>query len=359
MGKGAVSILLFVMAVAAFSCVSDYEDPYADSDALDLNWPTLDPNRYHWDGYSNPFFEGWYFKVTQPETRESFFFIYGVQNPGALGEDPTGGFLYAQRDDGDFAFVQVPVSDFSASKARLDVTVAGAHAIESHIDGAIKDGSKSISWDIDIEILSKWTNTMGLLTNIPGLDVNWHVNALNARATGTIDWRGEIFQFDGAPFYNDKNWGGVFPHSWVWIQANTFAEPGTAFALSGGPMPFMNREIHSFMMIFEIDGRRYEFRSQDLNVKFTEDAQPENGRFELTATKGSDRIVLVADTHPDDFMEVLTPTWYGMIPGAVESMHTVVIVDLYQKQDGVWVVKSRSTAEGVLEFGGYWAGYDF
>ncbi|GJM90865.1 hypothetical protein PR202_ga07186 [Eleusine coracana subsp. coracana] len=37
--------------------------------------------RYHFDGTARPFFEGWYFKVSIPEQRQSFCFMYSVENP--------------------------------------------------------------------------------------------------------------------------------------------------------------------------------------------------------------------------------------------------------------------------------------
>lgn len=37
--------------------------------------------RYHFDGTSRKFFEGWYFKVSIPERRQSFCFMYSVENP--------------------------------------------------------------------------------------------------------------------------------------------------------------------------------------------------------------------------------------------------------------------------------------
>ncbi|GJN19570.1 hypothetical protein PR202_gb06859 [Eleusine coracana subsp. coracana] len=36
---------------------------------------------YHFDGTARPFFEGWYFKVAIPEQRQSFCFMYSVENP--------------------------------------------------------------------------------------------------------------------------------------------------------------------------------------------------------------------------------------------------------------------------------------
>lgn len=37
--------------------------------------------RYHFDGTTRKFFEGWYFKVSIPECRQSFCFMYSVENP--------------------------------------------------------------------------------------------------------------------------------------------------------------------------------------------------------------------------------------------------------------------------------------
>ncbi|KAJ4830766.1 Tocopherol cyclase, chloroplastic [Turnera subulata] len=36
---------------------------------------------YHFDGTTRKFFEGWYFKVSIPERRQSFCFMYSVENP--------------------------------------------------------------------------------------------------------------------------------------------------------------------------------------------------------------------------------------------------------------------------------------
>lgn len=37
--------------------------------------------RYHFDGTARNFFEGWYFKVSIPECKQSFCFMYAVENP--------------------------------------------------------------------------------------------------------------------------------------------------------------------------------------------------------------------------------------------------------------------------------------
>ncbi|KAK8964508.1 hypothetical protein KSP40_PGU022560 [Platanthera guangdongensis] len=36
---------------------------------------------YHFDGTARVFFEGWYFKVSIPDSRQSFCFMYSMENP--------------------------------------------------------------------------------------------------------------------------------------------------------------------------------------------------------------------------------------------------------------------------------------
>lgn len=46
------------------------------------NRPLRPPHSgYHFDGSRRKFFEGWYFKVSIPEIRQSFCFMYSVENP--------------------------------------------------------------------------------------------------------------------------------------------------------------------------------------------------------------------------------------------------------------------------------------
>ncbi|HEY9296219.1 MAG TPA: tocopherol cyclase family protein, partial [Phormidium sp.] len=43
---------------------------------------------YHWDGSDRRFFEGWYYRVTLPQDRQTFAFMYSI-------EDPIGGKLHS------------------------------------------------------------------------------------------------------------------------------------------------------------------------------------------------------------------------------------------------------------------------
>jgi hypothetical protein len=42
------------------------------------------------------------------------------------------------------------------------------------------------------------------------------------RATGSLLWGDQRYEFSNAPAYAEKNWGGGFPSKWIWVQCNTF-----------------------------------------------------------------------------------------------------------------------------------------
>lgn len=53
-------------------------------------------------------------------------------------------------------------------------------------------------------------------------------------ATGYLQWGDERLEFEGAPAYAEKNWGGGFPKRWFWIQCEDFVDsPSTALTSVG------------------------------------------------------------------------------------------------------------------------------
>ncbi|HBE32945.1 MAG TPA: tocopherol cyclase, partial [Cyanobacteria bacterium UBA11368] len=57
---------------------------------LNLTDPIQTPHSgYHWDGSDRRFFEGWYYRVTLPEDRQTFAFMYSIEDP--IGGKPYSG----------------------------------------------------------------------------------------------------------------------------------------------------------------------------------------------------------------------------------------------------------------------------
>jgi hypothetical protein len=44
-----------------------------------------------------------------------------------------------------------------------------------------------------------------------------HDSAMGVLFSGWIEWDGERYEFENAPSYSEKNWGGGFPRKWYWV----------------------------------------------------------------------------------------------------------------------------------------------
>lgn len=74
----------------------------------------------------------------------------------------------------------------------------------------------------------------GVFSALPFLGQYWQPHLLGGSATGTASVGNELWQFDQAAVYAEKNWGAGFPERWWWGQAQGFDRPDVCVAFSGG-----------------------------------------------------------------------------------------------------------------------------
>ena len=270
-------LIVFFIVVACEPGDSDSEVAEADDDAdqtednLDA-LPSDDPNRYHWDGFTHPFYEGWFFRLVIPDG-PSFAFIYSIQNPAAVDGDPSSAQVIVARSGGDSVENVVGIEEFAASSRRFSIRIGDHIAHEREFAGRIEDDGREVRWEVDYEVLEPWPDTMGGLTNVDGLPVNWYVGALRGRGHGEIDWNGERFSFENAAVFQDHNWGDYFPTGYIWLQTQEFGDAGDALAVAGGKVgPF-----EAGMFIWRRGTELVEIRSQDLNALFRFSGDVETG----------------------------------------------------------------------------------
>ncbi|MBA0547801.1 hypothetical protein Golob_018943 [Gossypium lobatum] len=79
------------------------------------------------------------------------------------------------------------------------------------------------------DVGSKQKSTTGWAAALPIFEPHWQICMASGLSTGTcfssscwIEWDGERFEFQDAPSYSEKNWGGGFPRKWFWAQCNVF-----------------------------------------------------------------------------------------------------------------------------------------
>ena len=85
----------------------------------------------------------------------------------------------------------------------------------------------------------------GIFSSVPFLNQYWQPYRLGGKASGTVEFGGETWSFDGATLYAERNWGAGFPERWWWGQAHDFDGADVSVAFSGGLLELgpMRRDV--------------------------------------------------------------------------------------------------------------------
>ncbi|KAK2446232.1 tocopherol cyclase, chloroplastic [Trifolium repens] len=306
---------------------NSHTDPIQDKQQSQSSKPIYSPtppNRqlrtphsgYHFDGTARKFFEGWYFKVSIPERRQSFCFMYSVENPafpkqlttfelaqygprftgvGAqiLGADdkyicqytPESNNFWGSRNElmlgNTFAAKQnsKPPTKEIPPKEFNDRVLEGFQVTPLWHQGFICDDGRSnyvdtvktARWEYCTRPVYGWgdvgstqKSTAGWLAAFPVFEPHWQICMGGGLSTGWIEWDGERIEFENAPSYSEKNWGGAFPRKWFWAQCNVFegASGEIALTAAGGlrQIPGLTETFENAALIgIHYGGKFYEF----------------------------------------------------------------------------------------------------
>ncbi|KAL2612320.1 hypothetical protein R1flu_024012 [Riccia fluitans] len=242
---------------------------------------------YHFDGSSRRFFEGWYFKVSIPKVEDSFAWMYTVAEPGALSNSTssddgnstgpkfhgTGAQVMGAKDQYLFQYDKT-VRNFWGSRDELALghtfvpkfgkvppicelepeefvnrVEEGFQVTPTWHQGFLRDNGQSphmktvdtIRWEYSTRPLYGWGDngksqkaTAGWLAAFPVFEPHWQICMAAGYSTGWIEWGDERYEFEDAPSYVEKNWGGSFPLKWFWLQSNIFEGVAGSIALTCG-----------------------------------------------------------------------------------------------------------------------------
>ncbi len=282
---------------------------------------------------AGPWYEWWYYKVIIPETKESFFFVYGVVNPGDTLHTQKATRAYIEM--GDFnSREQVKhvtnVKNFYAAYDKTYVNVDGGIATDKNITGSISENDKDYAWDISIQ--KKWSfNATGWATGMGLTNIEWYPAQADATCNGVIRSNGKLYHLVDAPCYQDRNWGKSFPNWWTWIVSNNFKHhPDTSIAIGGGNPKFLGSDFLKGVAVgLKHKGKTYEFRPNDLDrVKIDINF----GKWEVTAQNRKYKVEVSAYAPKEAFMDLqfMTPT--GEIFHDYETLTGKMSVKLYRRK---------------------------
>ena len=329
---------------------------------------------YHWNGRDRNFFEGWYFRVTLPKIRESFAFMYSMEDPSGTSAHHGGAVQILGIDEQHLAYTFPDPHHFWASKHRLALghwdrtkldlqpQLLSALEFDTHItqgyqvtatlhQGALPD--RDCRWCYQTIPIYGWGQpqqpaqaTAGLLSYLEIFEPGWQILMAHGLATGWIEWQGQRYEFDRAPAYSEKNWGRSFPQQWFWLNCNSFDEIGLAITAGGGKRQVLWLTEAVAMVGIHYRGKFYEFVPWNAQVDWQ--VQPW-GEWRIQATNGDVQVELIGTTDLAGTM-VGTPTEQGLVLGCRDTLKGLLSINL-RTRTGEVIVKATSNLAG-LEVGG-------
>lgn len=269
---------------------------------------------YHWNGNSDRFFEGWYYRVTLPTVGQTFAFMYSIEDPQG-GQMHSGGAAQVLGPDDEYLLRTFPdVSRFWADPERLALghwrkswdlsaiaptdqatplatpqyldpkqfnqrIVEGYQATATLNQGQLSDPATGdyCHWQYEITPLYGWgeptqsqQSTAGLLSSLQIFEPGWQILMAHGVANGWIDWNGQKYYCQNAPAYSEKNWGRSFPQKWFWLNCNAFdQEPDLALTAGGGKRGVLWWQESVAMVGVHYQGQFYEFVPWNARVSWS------------------------------------------------------------------------------------------
>jgi tocopherol cyclase len=235
---------------------------------------------YHWDGRTSRFFEGWYLRLTLPESGPSFAFMYSIDDP-ATNSPRSGGAAQILGPDHAYLCRTFPnVHAFQAAGDKFELAHCHAQnqgdyyqASATRHQGQLTNPAtgQQIRWHYTISPIYGWGNpqrpqlaTAGIFSFLPIFEPGWQVLMAHGLASGTLTWGEQSYHFAQAPAYAEKNWGGAFPEKWFWLQCNAFSQsPDLSLTAAGGIRQVLNRQEAVGLIGLHYQGQFYAFASRD------------------------------------------------------------------------------------------------
>ncbi len=346
---------------------------------------SLSPMNPHVTGKSGPFFEGWYYRITDPASgRRIAVIVASYLLPGQRYEPGMfmPGYLAVliNKDGGSESielFPQqtqllkggVPVNEYflfnqpadfewkseygSITQKTIDIDVPCSLSLHAGIEGRIP-------WDDSSEM-----GPEGPMLFMPVIKAHWYVYSLGSDVSYELTLMPDGFPdiYEGSGYiHQEKNWGHTFPEAWIWLQGVN-EDNSAHIALSGGKVPLGKDYMTSWLAGYRsktlnwnyIGGEELPIAAIPAGTIIHTEIDACAGTFYFSALNPARKFVVDASAPVDSFFPVSIPTLNGFQEnGGIESFDATIIVSAYKNQGHSTLIEKTVFNGAALEFG---AGY--
>lgn len=210
----------------------------------------------------NNYFEGWYYKIIDKVSDNIIAVIPGV----AVSKNREHSFI--QFIDGKTGFTEYfnfSRKEFSYSERELEIGIMDNHFSRTGMKLELKSEKTSIYGEVtftDIVPFPKrlWNpGIMGPYSFVPFMECHHGIINIHSHLKGFINYNGKQVDFNEGSGYVEKDWGKSFPHSWIWLQSNSFKTRDTSLMFSIASIPWLGREFDGLIAFLKLGDSFFRF----------------------------------------------------------------------------------------------------
>lgn len=338
-----------------------------------------------------PFFEGWYMRVTDQFSRDSFGLLFGSVLPSS-SRNISGPLVVAsillRRCDVTSDTCKLISIDGKFTTNDLDITVNGQDVTTNPDKGSPPNfkwqvnngthggffeqngGKTTFNFRVgDLTLRGEandpcyWneagTGPEGWLINFP-LPLHWFVYSLRSELTFYEVQNitsGTVTKGNTGAVHLEKNWGKSFPSEWIWSEGISFDKDNATFALSGGLVDFSFISVNAYLI-------GYRNQAQNLSLDFRPDNSIINARINgclgyvnmsVNSLMYKMEINLAAPVSTLSSC-LLGPETHGFVRACVESYDAEATITVSKRSFLPFqynIVEQKTFKNIALEFGGH------
>jgi hypothetical protein len=292
------------------------------------------PDIYHGFNRRPPYFEGWYFKLTDASCNQRWAVIPGIFR----AEDSSKDHSFIQVLDGvsgRATYHDYPVDAFWAHQSRFEVCVGGSAFSSDRVTLAVDDGQRPVHGELRFNHQATLPQSlyqpgiMGPFGYSPAMECYHGLVSLDHGLDGALLIGEEEVNFSGGRGYIEKDWGTNFPSAYVWFQSNHFSAARTSISASIARIPLWGLNFPGFIIALWHNGIHYRWATY--NRAATERLEITDTHVEWVVSNRKTRLSMTAERRTGGLLKA--PLRTEMHKRVDETMMSSVLVRL-ETRDG-------------------------
>jgi tocopherol cyclase len=289
----------------------------------------FNPEQFQGWGKTRNYFEGWYYKIVNPDGSGIFAIIPGIAMDGNGNRH-----AFVQVLDGSnhtSGYHRFEPEAFIATPGKLEIMIG-----ENYFsDSMFKINLPQIRGEVVFSNTVKWPKSwyspgiMGPFSFVPFMECYHGIVSMDHTLNGSIETAQGRIDFSGGRGYIEKDWGRSFPNAYVWMQSNHFSIPGISFKASVARIPWIGSSFTGFIAGLWLNNQLIRFTTYNrsklnrLSINFNQVIIVlENRQFLLEITAQRNKVAALASPIK------------GFMDGRIEeSMSSVINIRLTDKKN--------------------------